>query len=268
MWVQCVLCDRYVEISDETAVAKRFKKRPDFAFLCSNCGGGLGELELNSTPPGVLPEVLAASGRGAEPAFAAWSEPTKPRLRHRREDGGSRPLAAAGRETQPLPVETPPPPRAPGEEQARQQSELGQPRQQGPSVLGRPGQGQPGQGQPGQGQPGPGAPESAGGGRHRRRRGRSGKPPVEDNQGNGIPNNGQGGSTGGGQNHQGSQGQHGSGHGQRGRGGAHGNPKGQQQGQGKGPRNGSAGPRSEAGQPSPRPQGDERRPPVVPQPDR
>jgi len=81
VWVQCILCERYIEIDDETTVAKRFRKRPDFAYLCSRCGGALGEVEKNVLPPGQRPEEIVAGERAASPTFAAWSEPKTARQR-------------------------------------------------------------------------------------------------------------------------------------------------------------------------------------------
>lgn len=229
MWVQCILCDRYVEISDETAVAKRFKKRPDYAFLCSRCGGGLAELELNVTDPGVLPQELAGDGRLDRPAFAAWSEPAKPRIRSRRVGEGTAPGPAPGLSptTAVTAAAVELPPRPPREEGRRGHGDR------------RPGA-QTGQAQPvppgaqasANGGPPPERGDQPGEGRHRRRRGRHGKGPGagqtgENGQtGQGAQNGQKGGSAQGGvPGGQQPQGNHEGRHGDGGRRGRHGQPR-------------------------------------------
>ena len=37
MQLRCILCDRSVEIDDETAMAKRARHTPGFVFVCREC---------------------------------------------------------------------------------------------------------------------------------------------------------------------------------------------------------------------------------------
>jgi len=184
VWVQCILCERYIEIDDETTVAKRFRKRPDFAYLCSRCGGALGEVEKNVLPPGQRPEEIVAGERAASPTFAAWSEPKTARQRPPRGELRGDTPGASPRGVVELPRVRAPVP-GPRPERRRNEEAGGKLRQGGQTgTYGQHPQG--GQGQaPGNGQPGvgghpagnglPGAGSHPGGGRSRRHRGRHGR---------------------------------------------------------------------------------------------
>lgn len=164
MWVQCILCDRYIEIDDETTVAKRIKKRPDFAFVCSRCGGALGGLEKNVLPPGRRPEEVLAGEREAEPSFASWSEPKSMRQRSPRRGDGASPGTSAGADrAQTARLALPQVPGA-GERPRRERGRGADRRDTRPRQEGR------GTGS-GPKQP-PGTGSSGGGGGGRRRRGR------------------------------------------------------------------------------------------------
>lgn len=188
MWVQCILCERYIEIDDETTVAKHFRKRPDYAYLCSRCGGALGDLEKTVLPPGQRPEEIAASERVAPPTFASWSEPKTARQRPPRGEMRGETPGASPRGVVELPRLQARPRDAqdrgtrPEKENLRNEAAGGRPRQNNgqPTVGGQPGAG----GQAGAG----GHPGSAGhapSGRSRRHRGRHGAPSAPSAKGAG-----------------------------------------------------------------------------------